>query len=132
MIFLLACAISPAIDTGLGFHVVGSSPQDGEEDVIEAVVPEVRFSEAASEDNCGSGQVQLNAVDANGAVLFAVETTSTFSSVDEKIQLEHDIPLQHGYDYALTVRGATSDTNLGCTSLAGEVLAPFFARFRVP
>ncbi len=129
---LLACAIDPVLDTGLGFHVVGSSPEDGEQDVIEAAIPEVRFSEAASEENCGSGQVRLDAIDENDAVLFTVETTSTFSSVDEKIQLEHDIPLHHGYDYALTVRGATSETDLGCTSLSGEVVAPFFARFRVP
>lgn len=131
-LLLLACAIDPVLDTGLAFHIVGSSPEDGEENVIEAVLPEVRFSEPVSQEACGSGAVRLDAVDENGAVLFAVETTATFSSVDEKIQLEHDIPLHHGYDYALTVRGATSETDQGCTSLSGEVVAPFFARFRVP
>lgn len=131
-LLLLACAIDPVFDTGILFHVVGSTPEDGEDDVIEAVIPEVRFSEAVSEEACGEGAIRLDAVDDAGAVLFTVETTPTFSSVDEKVQLEHDIPLRHGYDYALTVRGATSQTDQGCTSLAGEVVTPFFARFRVP
>lgn len=129
---LLGCAIDPVLDTGLLFHVVGSAPEDGEDDVTEAVIPTVRFSEAVSEEACGSGAVRLDAVDDDGVVLFAVDTTVTFTAADEKVQLEHDIPLHRGYDYALTVRGATSATDEGCTSLSGEVVAPFLARFRVP
>lgn len=144
MVILLAasllgagCARDPDLDTG-GFQVVGSTPVGGEDNVIEVIVPELRFSEAADEETCGSGATSLDAVDDAGVVLFHVETVAVFTSVGEKLQLEHDIPLNAGYSYALSVRGASSasspaaDADPGCTSLTGEVVAPFFARFRVP
>lgn len=139
------CAQNPELDTG-GFHVVGSTPIGGEEDVIEVIVPELRFSEAANEETCGTTATSLDAVDDAGVVLFHVETVAVFTSVGEKLQLEHDIPLNAGYSYALSVRSAASasssaassgsasaaDADLGCTSLTGEGVAPFYARFRVP
>lgn len=131
------CARDPELDSA-GFEVVGSSPVDGEGDVISVVVPEVRFSDAADEALCAAA-TSLDAVADDGEVLFHVEVTPVWSSVSEKLQLEHDIPLNLGYSYALSVRGAASETpatsadvDPGCTSATGEVVAPFFARFRVP
>ncbi len=124
MLLLLACVREPEIDSGSNFTVVGSSPEDGDEEVSEAALPELRLSEPGDVTTC-AGAARLDAVDAEGQVLFPVVTTTVFSSSDEKLQLEHDIPLHRGYDFALTLNGE-------CTSLDGEVVAPFFARFRVP
>lgn len=127
---LWGCALDPEV-VAKGFSVVGSAPAHGEQDVIEAVVPELRFSSAADAEACAQA-TRLDAVDADGAVLFAVEVVALWASSDEKLQLTHDVPLRLGYDYALTVRGAASEADTGCTSVSGEIVAPFFARFRVP
>ena len=61
---LIACAQVPDTGDGPAFTVVGSSPEDGADDVIEAVIPEVRFSAAANEETCNTDTVRLDAIDA--------------------------------------------------------------------
>ncbi len=123
LLVALACVKEPTLDSG-GFHVLGSTPVDGEADVVEVAVPEVRFSEAAGEDACAQATT-LSVVNDRDEVVSAVQTTPAWSSADQKLKLDHDIPLHTGYSYALTVDGT-------CATPTGEVVAPFFARFTVP
>jgi len=129
---LFACAQVPDTGDGPPFTVVGSSPADGADDVIEAVVPEVRFSAAASEDTCNSQTIRLDAIDDEGLVLAPIETTLSFSSGGEKIQIAHAMALHHGFTYAITVSSGATTTDEGCTSIAGDSVTPFFSSFTVP
>jgi hypothetical protein len=127
-----ACAQEPDTGEGPAFEVVGSSPEDGADDVNEAVVPEVRFSTAANEDTCNAQTVRLDAIDAEGQVLSPIETTLSFSSGGEKIQIAHTVGLHHGFTYGITVSSGATSTDEGCTSANGDAVSPFFSRFTVP
>ena len=126
------CAQVPDTGEGPAFTVVGSSPEDGADDVNEAVVPEVRFSQPANVDSCNTQTVRLDAVDPEGQVLSLIETTLVFSSNGEKIQFSHEVGLHHGFTYGITVSSPTSSTDEGCTSENGDTVTPFFSRFTVP
>ena len=127
-----ACAQVPDTGEGPAFTVVGSSPEDGADDVNEAVVPEVRFSQPANADTCNTQTVRLDAIDPEGQVLSLIETTLVLSSNGEKIQIAHEAGLHHGFTYGITVSSRTSSTDEGCTSENGDPVTPFFSRFMVP
>jgi hypothetical protein len=129
---VIACAQVPDTGDAPAFTVVGSSPEDGADDVIEAVIPEVRFSAAANEETCNTDTVRLDAIDAEGQVLAPMETTLTFSSGGEKIQIAHAMGLHHGFTYGITVSSGATATDEGCTSIEGDAVTPFFSRFTVP
>lgn len=129
---LIGCARDPELDSGPVFEVVGCSPEDGADDGFEAVVPELRFSDAADPATCNADTLRLDAVDGAGRVLASVAVEPVFAAGDEKVQLTHAVGLARGYTYALSVAAAASPSDIGCTSASGLDIAPFLAEFTVP
>ena len=126
MIWLLACAGPPPV--GAGFSVAAVSPEDGATDVVEAHIPEVRFSEAIDPDTCDAETVRLDGVHDDLSVAFPVESEIILVDQGAKVQFRHDNPLPRGWRYAITVRGGDD----GCSSTTGETIHPFGSTFEVP
>ena len=129
LIFLSGCeAVAP-----VGFQVVGSGPEDGEDDVVEAMVPELRLNAKADMASCSSDYLVLVPVDEEGLVAFPLDYQLSFTDQgmeDEgmKVLFQTDLPLVRGYHYALFVRSSED----GCLDAAGRVLGPFGVEFYVP
>jgi hypothetical protein len=124
---LLACAQDPK-PVDLGFVVVGVSPADGADDVVEAHVPELRFSDDIDEDACDADAVRLDGLGDDGTVAFTPDTVLTPVSGTTKVQFVHDVPFPRGWTYAITVRGGEH----GCLDADGNEITPFTSTFSVP
>ncbi len=128
LLLAAACAPPPPLEVDPGFVVVGSSPEDGTEDVVESHLPELRFNEVSDPDTCTTSSVRLDALHEDDTVAFAVE--ADLERVDDgvKLRLAPYEPMPNGWWYALTVRDGAD----GCTSVGGDAVRPFRARFFVP
>ena len=126
MIWILACADPPVV--GAGFSVASVSPEDGATDVVEAHLPELRFSDAIDPETCGDETVRLDGVHDDLSVAFRVEGELILVDEGAKVQFRHDNPLPRGWRYAITVRGGDD----GCSSAAGDAIHPFDSTFEVP
>jgi hypothetical protein len=124
---LLACEQDPVV-IDPGFEVIGSSPEDGADDVVEAHLPEVRFNEVTDPDLCHEGTVRLDALNDDDTVAFAIP--SDLERIDDGVKLRFMPldPLPTGWRIAMTVR----DGSGGCADLSGDVVRPFRAIFFVP
>ncbi|MFZ5476591.1 MAG: hypothetical protein ACOZNI_07430 [Myxococcota bacterium] len=126
MIGLLACAAEePAIDV---FEVVGVSPGDGADDVVEAHVPELRFSALADADTCNADTVRLDGVHEDLTVAFPVEVDVVAIDRGAKIQLDHAAAFPRGWTYAISVAGGRD----GCLDVDGNQILAFASTFVVP
>jgi len=116
-----------------GFQVVGSVPEDGDDEVVEALVPELRLNAKANMAACSSDYLVLVPVDDEGLVAFSLDYQLTFTDQgmeDDgmKVLFQTDRPLVRGYRYALFVRSSEE----GCLDADGRVLEPFGVEFYVP
>lgn len=127
LLFLLACS-EEADPVDVGFVVVGVSPEDGAADVVEAHVPELRFSADLDTDACDADRLRLDAVEDDGSVAFSVDAVLTPVDRAAKMQFAHEVPFPAGWTYALSVRGGPD----GCLDVAGNEIRPFLSRFFVP
>lgn len=125
---LAGCAEDTPIEVDPGFHVIGVVPEDGATDVIDAQIPELRFSDPASEETCTVDTVRLDGVHDDGSVAFPIEVTLTAIDRGSKLQLAHDLALLPGWTYVLTVQGGAD----GCTDTQGNPIQAFASRFSVP
>ena len=120
-------------DIAAGFQVVGSVPADGEDEVVEAQVPELRLNAKANIASCSSDYLLLVPVDESGQVAFSLDYQLTFTDQgmdDEgmKVLFQTEFPLVRGYHYALFVRSSDE----GCLDADGRVLEPYGVEFYVP
>ncbi len=130
MILLSLAACAPEnTELDPGFHVVGVSPEDGAADVVEAHLPELRFSDAVSPEACGAEALRLDGIHADDTVAFAVPLVVVALDGGVRIQLTHPEPLPRGWSYALSAHAGDSS---GCVDLDGRTLAPFASTFTVP
>jgi hypothetical protein len=108
------------------FHVTFSFPADGEEVFPETPV-RLGFSEAIDPDTCGRPSWYIAALGETGVVAWFEEfTIEDMAEEAHSYELIHD-GLTPGLVHAVTVQGGSS----GCTSAAGEAIAPFTATFSV-
>lgn len=126
----LACAApedsgAPAPQT---YSVVSVRPEDGETDVVEAIVPELRLSAPVDLATCPPDGARLDAVDPDGQVLFPVPVILSDAEEGEKLRLTPDGAVPRGWTYAITARAGEG----GCRSVDGAVLEPFRSTFTVP
>ncbi len=130
MIWLAFAACAPEnAEADLGFRVVSVSPEDGAADVIEAHLPELRFSDAVSPEGCDSEALRLDGIHPDDTVAFAVPIEVVALDGGLRIQLTHPEPLPRGWSYALSAHAGDSS---GCVDLDGRTLAPFASMFTVP
>ncbi len=127
LLLLAACTEAPYVPVE-GFHISGVSPADGATDVVEAHVPELRFSDPVDEERCTPATLRLDGIHADGRVAFEVVVTLTALDEGYRVQLAHEDPLPTGWMYALSARAADED---GCASVDGELLEPFASTFTV-
>lgn len=127
LLLLLACEQEPVV-IDPGFEVVGSSPEDGADDVVEAHLPEVRFNEVTDPDTCNAATVRLDALNDDDTVAFPIE--AVLDRVDDGVKLRFTplAPMPNGWRIAMTVRDGAD----GCANLSGDVVRPFRAVFFVP
>ena len=116
-----------------GFQVVGSVPAHGDNEVVEALVPELRLNAKANFASCSSEFLVLVPVDDDGGVAFELDYQLTFvgqGGDDEgmKVLFQTDMPLVRGYHYDLFVRPSED----GCVDEDGRALGPFGVEFFVP
>jgi hypothetical protein len=126
--WMLACA-EPDPDVETGFAIVGVSPEDGAADVVEAHIPELRFSDPADPDTCTAETLRLDGIVDDGAVAFSVPVEIVPLDGGLRVQLTHADPLPRGWSYALSARAGDDD---GCLDVDGNVLRPFASSFAVP
>ncbi len=110
-----------------GFVIVGVSPDEDAADVVEAHIPELRFSDPIDPALCTPETLRLDAVHADESVAFAVALAVVSKDEGYRVQLTHDAPLPTGWTYRLSARGGDD----GCQSLDGLPLAPFASAFTV-
>ena len=127
LLLLAACTEAPYIPSE-GFRISGVSPEDGATDVVEVQIPELRFSDPIDPATCTAETLRLDGTHADGTVAFAVAVIVTAYDEGYRVQLGHDDPLPVGWAYALSARAAD---DAGCTSLDGDLLAPFASTFTV-
>jgi hypothetical protein len=126
VLILIACAGKGEDSDGPVFEVVGVSPADGTPDAVEAVVPQLHFSEPADLASCAPAGLRVDAVDEAGVVAFPVATSLTTSDEGTKVLLDPADTLPRGWRYTVSAREGA------CTSVAGRALEPFYSSFTVP
>ncbi|MDP2314074.1 MAG: Ig-like domain-containing protein [Pseudomonadota bacterium] len=131
MLVLLALAACTPADTlpGVGFAIVGVSPDDGATDVVEAHIPELRFSEPIDPELCTPDALRVDGVHEDETVAFSVELEVISLDEGYRVQLTPADTLPTGWSYRISAR-AGADT--GCQSVDGGVLEPFASSFAVP
>jgi hypothetical protein len=128
MILLLAACADETAPPAAGFHIVGSTPEDGEPSVIEAQIPELRFSAPIDVDLCTADTLQIVGLFDDGSVAFHVDLEVLALDEGSRVQLTHEVAFPTGWMYALSASSGASD---GCFSRDGEPLEPFSATFGV-
>lgn len=126
VLILLACATPEEADSGPTFAVTGVNPEDGTPDVVEAVVPQLRFSGELDVASCAADAFRVDGIDAGQQVAFGVPVLIVASEGGSRVALDPDGPLPRGWTYAVTARGEA------CFSLDGLPLRPFYSSFTVP
>lgn len=130
VIALVGCS-TPPVDTGdLGFHVVGSQPEHGDQTVLEAVLPELRLSAPADTSVCGYDHFVLVAIDdqVHGEVAFYPEIELEFVDSGNKVLFNHEEPFPSGYAYAMMAL----ETDNPCTDTNGVPLRAHGVEFYIP
>lgn len=127
LLLLLACTPAPDLPAE-GFHVVGVSPDDGATDVVEAHIPEFRFSDPIDPERCDTTTLRLDGIHDDGRVGFSVDVIVASLDEGHRVQLTHEDPMPTGWTYALSARAGDDD---GCQSVDGDPLAPFASTFTV-
>ncbi len=120
---LSACASA----SDVGFEVVGSLPVDGDQDVVESVLPELRFNAGADPSTCDAAFV-LVALSSEGLVAWEPEFRLVYLDDANKVRFDLDQPLLRERWYALSVQTGA----LSCLDEHGRELQPFTAEFMVP
>lgn len=127
LLALLACTPVTEVPDG-GFHVSGVVPEDGLVDVVEAQVPELRFSDPIDPGTCTPASLRLDAIHEDATVAFSMDILVLSMDGGYRVQLAHEEPMPGGWTYAISVR---SDDDAGCTSVDGEPVHPFTSTFTV-
>ena len=129
MLFLLLQSCTP-VDSlpDLGFSIVGVSPGDGAADVVEAHIPELRFSDPIDTALCTPDTLRVDGVEAGEAVAFPVDIAVVAKDEGYRVQLTHAVPLPTSWTYRISARAGED----GCVSVDGEPLEPFASSFTVP
>jgi hypothetical protein len=128
LLLLAACTEAPDMPAPR-FRVSSVSPEDGATDVVEAMIPELRFSDPIDEATCTPETLRLDAIHADGTVAFPVDVSVSALDDGFRVQLRHDeAPLPVGWTYAISARAGDED---GCLSVDGALLSPFGSTFTV-
>jgi len=126
LLALAACTPVEALPDP-GFVIVGVSPEEDAADVVEAHIPELRFSDPIDPALCTPETLRIDAVHDDETVAFAVALAVVSKDEGYRVQLTHDAPLPTGWTYRLSARGGDD----GCQSVDGLPLAPFASAFTV-
>lgn len=129
LVSLLAACTPATTPPDEGFTIVGVSPEDGASDVVEAHIPELRFSDPIDTFRCNADTLRLDGIHDDDTVAFEVELEVLPLDEGHRVQLPPVDKLPSGWTYALSARGGSES---GCASTAGDLLAPFTSTFYVP
>ncbi len=128
LLSLAACAPVEA-PPGPGFAIVGVSPEDGSTDVVEAHIPELRFSEPIDTTLCTPTSLRVDGVHEDDTVAFVVDIVVVALDEGYRVQLTHETTLPTGWSYRIS---AHAGDDAGCQSVDGALLEPFASSFAVP
>ena len=127
ILLLIACADETA-PPSRGFYIVGSTPEDGETSVVEAQIPELRFSDPIDPETCTVDTLQVVGLLDDDSVAFHVAIEVLSLDGGSRVQLTHEEAFPTGWRYALSAEAGVTG---GCLSVDGDPLEPFSATFGV-
>lgn len=128
MILLLLACTEETAPPAQGFQIVGSTPEDGETSVVEAQIPELRFSDPIDPETCTPETLHVVALLDDDSVAFHVAIEVLSLDGGSRVQLTHEDAFPTGWRYALSAEAGVTG---GCLSIEGELLEPFTATFGV-
>ena len=130
---LLAAPMSgcgdPEVSLDTGFRVMGTLPENGEEDVVVSIQPELRLNSQASAGSCNANTLLLAAINGDGSIAFEPDYDVEIQDDSRKVVLIPEATLPRGWNYAMTL---TTDGGQRCEDESGHELQPFGLEFYVP